>query len=189
MNRATLCATVMLIVLLPRAAADPEDAGDGPRPEYHLRAAVMASGGAPGHSGPHRSVGTCGQPTPIGVGAAAGFTLYAGFWRQRCLLPSGIDTFRPGTLTTALMGSSPNPFRNATQIRYALGSPASVQLVILDVTGRCVRNLVAGQSPPGFYTARWDGRGPGGIILPSGPYFYRLSSGSYIATRRLLLIR
>jgi hypothetical protein len=55
---------------------------------------------------------------------------------------------------------------------------------VYDVLGREVATLVDEVKEPGTYTVQFSGSG-----LASGVYFYRLTAGSYLATRRMMLVR
>ncbi len=78
----------------------------------------------------------------------------------------------------------PNPFNPATSIRYQLPESAHVTLKVYDVTGRLVRTLVDEQQQAGYHTTRFDGAG-----LASGLYLYRMQSGEFTQTRKLMLIK
>ncbi|MHC4363513.1 MAG: right-handed parallel beta-helix repeat-containing protein, partial [Planctomycetota bacterium] len=78
----------------------------------------------------------------------------------------------------------PNPFNPVTRIRYALPSEGFVKLVVYDVTGRLVEQLVAQMQHAGEHIVTWDAR-----KLRSGIYFYRLEVGSFTETRKLILLK
>jgi photosystem II stability/assembly factor-like uncharacterized protein len=84
----------------------------------------------------------------------------------------------------ALLQNYPNPFNPATVIRYQLPVVSDVFLVVHDMLGREVSELVNERRQPGTYAERFDGSG-----LSSGVYFYRLTAGSFTQTRKLVLIR
>ncbi|MCB0723380.1 MAG: T9SS type A sorting domain-containing protein [Ignavibacteriae bacterium] len=87
-----------------------------------------------------------------------------------------------------LFNNYPNPFNPQTRIDFALAKDANVKLVVYDYLGRKVAALVNGRLNAGTYSADFKGSG-----LASGVYFYRLtadySSGSYVETRRMMLIK
>ncbi|GMQ81594.1 MAG: hypothetical protein BMS9Abin05_1026 [Rhodothermia bacterium] len=83
----------------------------------------------------------------------------------------------------------PNPFNPETVIRYSIGRPSSVRLAVFDLLGRRVRTLVNSQQEAGNYTVRWDGRNSNGLSVSSGVYLYRLETGDYRASRRMVVLR
>ena len=95
---------------------------------------------------------------------------------------------------TALLPNYPNPFNPETWIPYQLAEPADVVITIYAVDGQVVRKLDLGHSEAGRYIARnraayWDGKNSLGEPVASGSYFYTLTAGKYVATRRLLILK
>ena len=88
-----------------------------------------------------------------------------------------------------LIGNAPNPFRDETEIRYALPRSSSVSLTVFDSAGRVVRSLVDGPVSAGEHVVSWDGSDDDGRGLAAGVYFYRLSNGERRLTGRLTLAR
>ena len=91
-----------------------------------------------------------------------------------------------------LLQNRPNPFiasAKGTAIRYGISNAGQVSLKVYDVTGRLVQTLVKGKKKAGLYSVPWDGKDPGGKKLASGIYFYRVESGSFRATKKLILLR
>ena len=90
----------------------------------------------------------------------------------------------------------PNPFNPVTRIRFEIpsgvrGERSEVRLVVFDVAGREVAELVNGELQAGVYEYEFDGAG-----LSSGVYFYRiavhsdkLQSGEFSETRRMVLVK
>jgi len=84
----------------------------------------------------------------------------------------------------------PNPFNPITTIKYSIPlisgqtSTVSVSLNVYDILGRMVAKLVNDFQTPGDYTYEFDATG-----LTSGVYFYRLQSGSFSQTRKLLYLK
>jgi hypothetical protein len=83
----------------------------------------------------------------------------------------------------------PNPFNPATTISFALPHPEHVRLEVFNVLGRRVAVLKDGVMQAGYYDVSWDGRSSGGASLSSGMYFYRLRSGSFDQTNKMLLVK
>lgn len=92
-------------------------------------------------------------------------------------------------LTHNLEQNYPNPFNPETVIRYSIGRPSSVRLTVFDLLGRQVRTLVNSPQEAGKYTVRWNGRNSDGWPVASGVYLYRLETGDYQASRRMIVLR
>ncbi|MDA0711783.1 MAG: T9SS type A sorting domain-containing protein, partial [bacterium] len=85
--------------------------------------------------------------------------------------------------------NQPNPFNPDTQIGYQLSEPGEVSLVIYNVLGQQVRQLVAASQPAGFYRVGWNGQDALGRPVSSGVYFYRLTAGSFSQTKMMVLLK
>jgi hypothetical protein len=82
----------------------------------------------------------------------------------------------------------PNPFNKLTTISYQLKAPSHTTLNIYDLSGRLVKTLVDAHQKSGIYQVEWDGSSPVSVVR-SGIYFYRLVSGDFIDTKKLILLR
>ena len=83
----------------------------------------------------------------------------------------------------------PNPFNPTTMIRYQIaaerpGAVTDVQLVVYDLLGRKVAELVNERQAVGKHEVTFDATG-----LASGIYIYRLTGGSFVQTKRMMLIK
>ena len=89
-----------------------------------------------------------------------------------------------------LIAAVPNPFNPQTNIRYELREAGNVRLEVYDLAGRRIRVLRDGVAESaGQHEVTWDGRSDTGRAVPSGTYLYRLEVGSFVATRRMALVR
>jgi hypothetical protein len=84
----------------------------------------------------------------------------------------------------ALLQNYPNPFNPATTIRYTLPHRTQVQLAVYNTLGQEVASLVNGDIDSGYHEVKFDGS-----TLASGVYFYRLQTGTFVDTKKLLLLR
>jgi len=93
-----------------------------------------------------------------------------------------------------LLTNYPNPFNPETWIPYQLAQTAEVTISIYNTKGQLIRTLNLGVKPVGMYVtqdraAYWDGMDKNGEGVASGLYFYTLKSGSFQATRKMLVIK
>ncbi len=97
----------------------------------------------------------------------------------------------------ALEQNYPNPFNPTTAISYQLPAPSGVEgsavsivtLKVYDLLGREVKTLVNEIGVPGVYSVRWDGRNDRGEAVSSGIYLYQLRTGSFVMTRKMVLLK
>ena len=83
----------------------------------------------------------------------------------------------------------PNPFNPTTTIKFSLPHASRITLHVYDILGRQVTTLMDGQMPAGRHRLIWDGTNDAGQTVSSGIYFYRLTAGKFVQTKRMLLIR
>jgi bacillolysin len=85
--------------------------------------------------------------------------------------------------------SFPNPFNPSTSIRYSLPNAENVIIVVYDVTGRRVAELINNYHNPGTYTVSWNGKSNEGISVSSGIYYCRIEAGEYSAIKKMILMK
>jgi M6 family metalloprotease-like protein len=114
-------------------------------------------------------------------------------WYTKAFRMTGTTSVGPGTdpATFVLEQNYPNPFNPTTVIAYSVGGvggqvsgASNVKLSVYDLLGREVSTLVNERKEPGAYTVKFDAGN-----LPSGAYFYRLQAGSFVAVRKLVVLR
>ena len=82
----------------------------------------------------------------------------------------------------------PNPFNPTTTIKYSIPKLSFVTIKIYDVLGSEAATLVNEEKPAGTYELNWNASSTAGG-LPSGVYFYRLSAGNYVETKKMILLK
>ena len=84
----------------------------------------------------------------------------------------------------SLSQNYPNPFNPTTTIRFSIPKQSYVTLTVFNELSQKVAELVNGDIETGYHEAQFDGTN-----LASGVYLYRLQSGSFVQTRKLLLLK
>jgi hypothetical protein len=83
-----------------------------------------------------------------------------------------------------LMQNYPNPFNPSTAITFGLPERSRVRLIVYNTLGEQVAGLSDGEMEAGYHTVRFDAS-----MLSSGIYFYRIEAGSFVQTRKFVLLR
>jgi hypothetical protein len=90
----------------------------------------------------------------------------------------------PAPVDYVLYQNYPNPFNPTTTIQYSIKERTPVELVLYDILGRVVEVLVNEEQAAGYYKVNFNAG-----KLASGIYIYRLKAGSFIETKKMLLIK
>jgi len=78
----------------------------------------------------------------------------------------------------------PNPFNPTTKISYQIPERSFITIKVYDVLGSEVATLVNGEKPAGSYEVEFDAES-----LPSSIYFYQLQAGSFVETKKMVLMK
>jgi hypothetical protein len=92
-------------------------------------------------------------------------------------------------LRTFLGQNYPNPFNPMTTICFGLDESAVLSLRVYDAAGCPVRVIAEGKRPAGTHSEVWDGCNDMGQKAASGVYFYRLETGMFTQTKKMILLR
>ena len=84
----------------------------------------------------------------------------------------------------ALEDNIPNPFNPITTFNYTLPEAQNVNITIYDITGRQIETLISRYQTAGSYSLKWDASN-----YSSGVYFYRLQTGSFTSTKKMILMK
>jgi len=90
---------------------------------------------------------------------------------------------------TSLSSNYPNPFNPITTVVFDMAREGYVYIEVYNSKGQRVRVLVDGVHGVGRHSVVWDGHDDLGRVVSSGVYFYRMVSGEYTATRKMLLMK
>ena len=83
-----------------------------------------------------------------------------------------------------LYSNYPNPFNPSTKIRYAIAKTSFTSLKVYSILGQEIATLINEEKAPGVYEVSFDG-----LNLTSGTYLYKLQSGNYTATKKMILLK
>ena len=117
------------------------------------------------------------------------FNLDTGMLKAWCLeisyykITGGIETIEVPNFY-AMSQNYPNPFNPSTKIEYYIPRSGNVKMTVYDITGREVTVLVNENKNPGIYSVDFNASS-----LSSGVYFYRMVSGSFTDTKKMLVIK
>jgi hypothetical protein len=106
--------------------------------------------------------------------------------------PTNNCYFLPGIRTISseipavysLQQNYPNPFNPSTKIRFVVSRNSLVRIIIYDITGKAITEIVNQNLNPGTYEVDWDA-----LNLSSGIYFYSLLSGDFVQTKKMVLLK
>ncbi len=147
---------------------------------------------------------TEGRYTPVHAVAGADTSTY--YWRVKNVqstwvsdirvfsvlpTPTAVDPEANDGLPIAynLFQNYPNPFNPTTTIAFALPQAERVVITIYDITGRQVRRLIDQLFSAGEHSVTWDGADNRHRSVSSGVYLYRIEAGSYLAQKKMTLVR
>lgn len=118
---------------------------------------------------------------------------YAPFWGGSSTIKdvSGITVLRSNNLPSefAVTQNYPNPFNPITTIAFDVPVPSEVNIAVFNVLGQRVTTLVNGRKEAGEYTIDWNGTSDGGNRVASGIYFYRITAGDFVKTKKMMMLK
>ena len=83
----------------------------------------------------------------------------------------------------------PNPFNSITTLGYHLSKNELVTILIYDMLGNVIRNLVNANQYSGYKTVEWNGRNNQGQSVSAGVYFYSIEAGDFRQTKKMILLK
>lgn len=90
---------------------------------------------------------------------------------------------------TTLLSAFPNPFNPSTNLRYSMKEAGTARLDIYNSKGQLMKTYSASHGQAGYYQMNWDGRDINGQLASTGVYFYRMTSGNYSSTKKMVLAK
>ncbi|HUI11410.1 MAG TPA: T9SS type A sorting domain-containing protein [Bacteroidota bacterium] len=101
-------------------------------------------------------------------------------WKATAIAP-GLTT-EPATF--ALSQNYPNPFNPSTRIDFTIPRASQVEMKVFNVLGQEVATIIEGAMTPGSHTVTFDAS-----RLASGVYLYRITAGTYVSTKKMVLLK
>jgi hypothetical protein len=89
----------------------------------------------------------------------------------------------------SLKQNFPNPFNPTTDVQFSVPETGTVKIQIYNTLGQEVRTLFTGTMERGTRVVRFDGRDNNGSVLPTGTYIYRMSAGSFVESKKMMLLK
>lgn len=105
------------------------------------------------------------------------------------LSTTGIEDEKKTPQNFELYQNYPNPFNPSTKIKFSIplteiGQSSTVQLIVYDILGNEIVTLISEEKPAGSYEVSFDA-----TELTSGIYLYQLKAGTFVQTRKMILLR
>mgnify|MGYP001156584588 CR=1 FL=1 len=149
---------------------------------------IIPAGVSPGARWGHAGIYITAQDRMIIFGGE-GDSLYRDTWQYNNVSTIGIEPVSNEIPKQFLLGQNyPNPFNPTTKIRFEIPNDkaqmSNSRLSVYDVSGRLVKVIFDELIQAGEYEVEFDATG-----LASGMYYYRLESGSYSETRKMVLVK
>ncbi len=107
-----------------------------------------------------------------------------GCWTFNIASIIGINNYSGVVKDFKLEQNYPNPFNPSTLIGFDLPKESPVKLTVFDIVGNKVAVLSDGNRNPGHHEVKWEAGS-----FASGIYFYKIEAGSFVETKRMVLVK
>jgi hypothetical protein len=109
-----------------------------------------------------------------------------GVWRRPLSEITAVEEEQIAVVPTEFLLSQnyPNPFNPNTKIKYSVPQSSNVVIKVFDVLGNEIETLINEEKPVGTYEVTYYATN-----LPSGVYFYQLRAGSFVETKKMILLK
>ncbi len=92
-------------------------------------------------------------------------------------------------IATELKSNYPNPFNPETNIAFSMKEAGAVTLEVYNVKGQLVRTLINDVKAAGNHTVVWNGKDNNGRSVSSGIYYYKMNTGKYSSTKKMIMMK
>ena len=114
---------------------------------------------------------------------------YYGNTKYHNMIVVGVSPFESILNSFSLYSAYPNPFNPITTLRYKLSSSTFVTLIIYDMLGREISQLVKANQNAGLRLVQWDGTDSMGRPVSAGAYLYQINAGEFVQTKKIVLLK
>tara|TARA_B110000438_G_scaffold36662_1_gene36416 strand:+ start:35 stop:913 length:879 start_codon:yes stop_codon:yes gene_type:complete len=83
----------------------------------------------------------------------------------------------------------PNPFNPITTLRYELPEDSFVDVMVYDMLGNVVSNLINANQSSGYKSIQWDATNNQGEPVSAGVYLYKIQAGDFVDTKKMILLK
>jgi len=83
----------------------------------------------------------------------------------------------------------PNPFNPVTTITFDVPEETDITIKVYNILGEEIVTITQRKYKPGIYNVNWDGRNENGLKVSSGIYIYKMYSGNFVQSRKMLYVR
>jgi len=156
---------------------------------------IFAGTGSPGNTDGNVLNAQFNNPNGI-TATSTGDTLYVSEYTPRrlrmitgVLNPTSVSNDENIVSEFELFQNYPNPFNPVTNIKYSINTRQFITLKIYDVMGNEIATLVNEEKPAGKYEIIFKVGQDSNPDIASGVYFYRLKTGPFVETRKMILIK
>ncbi len=122
--------------------------------------------------------------------------IISGFWSSECDInlkntngPKDFFALPNSQLVFKLYPNYPNPFKRTTKIRYDIPYTSFVKLLIYDICGRQVKQLINEKQEMGRYNISWNGKDKNGKECSAGVYFVSMKTENYKSIKKVLIAK
>jgi CubicO group peptidase (beta-lactamase class C family) len=99
------------------------------------------------------------------------------------------DNYVQSPSSFKLYSNYPNPFNPVTSLSYDLPKDSYVSIIIYDMLGNVINNLVKSNQSSGFKSVQWNATNNQGEPVSAGVYFYSIQAGEFRQTKKMILLK
>lgn len=103
--------------------------------------------------------------------------------------PVAVDEYLDNAAPISIVNAYPNPSNSGNQLLFTLKNASPVSVLIYNNKGQLVRNLGDRAYPAGSHQINWNSLDDQGNAVSTGVYFFKISSGKFTSSKKMILIR